>query len=286
MSTLGDQAIKPAKNTEALARSVSVVIPCFNSAVYIGSSIRSVLSQTSPPAEILVVDDCSTDHTCKVVTAIANHAPSVRLISLPKNSGSPAGPRNKGVQEARGEWIAFLDADDLWHPQKLELQMSLLGRSGFLMCSTAMLDFADESKVEFPPVPPSLQRTLATTQIHFRSQLVKYMTPTSSIVMRRDVALSHPFPEARKYRGREDFYCMLRVHEAIESSIKLLHPLVLYRQHDVQISRNKFEMANKQLMILREYRRRDGSRLGSAVYTYLLGHVLLSLYYRVARSRL
>lgn len=279
---------KPQSSTAAIRMQatlpqVSVIIPCFNAASYVGSAIRSVLAQTCPPVEVIVVDDCSTDNTCAVVAEVAARAPSVRLIELAENSGTPARPRNIGVQQARGEWIAFLDADDLWHPQKLELQMALLGELGLAMCSTAMLDFADESKVEFPPVPPS---TLLTTKIYFKSQLVKYMTPTSSIVLRRDVALRHPFPEERKYRGREDFYCMLSVHETIEPTIKLLHPLVLYRQHDVQISRNKFDMASKQLMILREYRRNDGSRLGPAVYMYLLGHLLLSLYYRVARSRL
>lgn len=265
---------------------VSVIIPCFNAANYIGSALHSVLVQTYQPFEVLIIDDHSTDDTRAVVTDLAARAPNVRLISLPENSGTPARPRNVGVQQARGEWIAFLDSDDLWHPQKLELQMALLLESGLAMCSTAMLDFADESKVEFPPVSSSVQSTLPMTKIYFKSQLVKYMTPTSSIVLRRDVALRHPFPEERKYRGREDFYCMLSVHETIEPSIKLLHPLVLYRQHEVQISRNKLDMAKKQLMILREYRRHDGSRLGPAVYMYLVGHLLLSLYYRVARSRL
>ena len=265
---------------------VSVVIPCFNAASYVGSALRSVLAQTYRPIEVLIVDDCSTDETRSVVAELAAGEANVRLISLPDNSGTPARPRNIGAQQAQGEWIAFLDADDLWHPQKLELQIALLRKSGLAMCSTAMRDFGDECQVEFPLVERHAQSTLPTTEIYFNSQLVKYMTPTSSIVLRRDVALRHPFPEDSKYRGREDFYCMLRVHEAIEPSIKLLHPLVLYRQHDVQISRNKFDMASKQLMILREYRRHDGSRLGPAVYMYLLGHLLLSLYYRVARSRL
>lgn len=262
---------------------VSVIIPCFNCAAYISSAIRSVLAQTYQSIEVLVVDDCSTDDTAAVVDALAASALCVRLIRSHENSGTPARPRNLGVQHARGEWVAFLDADDLWHPQKLELQMEVLRESGLLMCSTSMLNFTDESRVDFSPIT---QAVLPTTKIHFKSQLMKYMTPTSSIVLRRDVALRHPFPEERKYRGREDFLCMLKVHESSEPSIKLLQPLLLYRQHDVQISRNKLDMAKKQLAILREYRLQDGSRLGLTVYYYVLGHMLLSLYFRLVRSRL
>ena len=262
---------------------LSVIIPCFNSAAYILSTIRSALNQTYKSIEVLVIDDCSTDNTAAIVDALAARTPHLRLIRSPENSGTPARPRNLGVQHARGEWVAFLDADDLWHPQKLEMQMVLLNESGRLMCSTAMLDFTDESQVKFPSITNS---SFPTTLIYFKAQLMKYMTPTSSIVMRRDVALKHPFPEERKYRGREDFLCMLNVHENIEPTIKLQQPLLLYRHHNVQISSNKFDMLKKQLAILREYRLKNGKRLGLIVYYYVLGHLVLSVYYRLVRNRL
>lgn len=262
---------------------LSVIIPCFNSSAYILSTIRSALNQTYKSIEVLVIDDCSTDNTAAIVDELAARTPHLRLIRSPENSGTPARPRNLGVQHARGEWVAFLDADDLWHPQKLEMQMVLLNESGRLMCSTAMLDFTDESQVKFSSITDS---SFPTTLIYFKAQLMKYMTPTSSIVLRRDVALKHPFPEERKYRGREDFLCMLKVHESIEPTIKLQQPLLQYRQHDVQISSNKFDMLKKQLAILREYRLKNGERLGLIVYYYALGHLVLSVYYRLVRNRL
>jgi teichuronic acid biosynthesis glycosyltransferase TuaG len=262
---------------------VSVIIPCFNSANFILSAIRSALNQTYKSIEVLVIDDCSTDNTAAVVDAFAAGISRLRLIKSSENSGTPARPRNLGVQHARGEWVAFLDADDLWHPQKLEMQMELLRESGRLMCSTAMLDFTDESQVKFSSIT---QSSFPSTMIYFKAQLMKYMTPTSSIVLWRDVALKYPFPEDRKYRGREDFLCMLQVHEFIEPTIKLQQPLLQYRQHNVQISSNKFDMLKKQLAILREYRLKNGKRLGLIVYYYGLGHLVLSVYYRLVRNRL
>lgn len=102
---------------------VSVVIPVFNSAASIEQALESVLSQTVLPAEIVVVDDGSTDSTREVVERFG--AP-VRCIAQ-ANRGVAAA-RNRGVRESGGEWIAFLDADDTWEPVKLERQLSLLAR--------------------------------------------------------------------------------------------------------------------------------------------------------------
>ena len=90
--------------------SVSVVIPCFNNERYVGAAIESVLSQTFPPAEAIVIDDGSTDSSAAVV----GRFPSVTLLCQ-ENAGAGAA-RNAGIARAVGEFIALLDADDLWAP--------------------------------------------------------------------------------------------------------------------------------------------------------------------------
>jgi glycosyltransferase involved in cell wall biosynthesis len=97
---------------------ISVIIPAYNSADYIGNAIESALAQTCPPLEILVVDDGSTDDTAQVV---ASYPSPVRL--LRQANGGPASARNHGAREAHGDWLALLDADDTWLPHKLEQQM-------------------------------------------------------------------------------------------------------------------------------------------------------------------
>jgi glycosyltransferase involved in cell wall biosynthesis len=104
---------------------VSVVIPSYNRAHLIEPTVRSVLAQTHAPLEVLIVDDGSTDDTEAVCARLP--AP-VRYIKQ-RNTGLP-GARNRGIQEARGEWIAFCDSDDLWHPRKLEIQLAALRTVG------------------------------------------------------------------------------------------------------------------------------------------------------------
>ena len=110
-----------------MPQAVSVVIPSYNGAAYIEEALASVFAQTLPPAEVIVVDDCSTDGTPQLVRREQATAPMpVRLIRLAKNCGGPAQPLNIGVQSARSPFISFLDQDDRMHPQKLETLAPLL----------------------------------------------------------------------------------------------------------------------------------------------------------------
>jgi len=110
---------------------ISVVIPAYNSAAHVSRAIDSVLAQTRPADEIIVVDDGSTDATADVIRA---YGPKVRLITQPNGGVSAA--RNAGINAASGDWIAFLDADDEWLTNKIERQAELLKRNPQLMWTT------------------------------------------------------------------------------------------------------------------------------------------------------
>lgn len=97
---------------------VSVVIPAYNDARYIGQALRSVLAQSYRPLDIVVVDDGSTDETAGIASSFGSRVQVFRQA----NAGA-AVARNRGLEEARGDYIAFLDADDFWHPRKIELQL-------------------------------------------------------------------------------------------------------------------------------------------------------------------
>lgn len=108
---------------------VSVIMPSWNTAKFIGESIESVLRQTYKNLELIIVDDCSTDNTDEVVHSFDD--PRIRYYHNKKNSGA-AVTRNHAIKAARGEWIAFLDSDDLWKPEKLEHQLAFMKSNGYV----------------------------------------------------------------------------------------------------------------------------------------------------------
>lgn len=103
---------------------VSVIMPSYNTAEYIKETIQSVLAQTYDNWELIIVDDCSTDNTDEVVADFLSDT-RIRYIKNDINSGA-ALSRNRALREANGKWIAFLDSDDLWEPQKLEKQIAFM----------------------------------------------------------------------------------------------------------------------------------------------------------------
>ena len=112
---------------------VSIVMPAFNNEQYVQAAIQSVLAQTHRNWELLFIDDCSTDRTFSIVSGIQDSR--IRILRNGKNSGA-ALSRNWGLREARGKWIAFLDADDWWHPEKLERQLAFMKERGLAFTYT------------------------------------------------------------------------------------------------------------------------------------------------------
>lgn len=110
--------------------SVSVIVPCYNAEVFVAEAVRSAVKQTHRPLEIICVDDGSTDGTLKVLRKVEAEQPSLVRVFAGQNAGAPAA-RNKGLTEARGEYIQFLDADDLLDPEKLNYQLDLAASHGF-----------------------------------------------------------------------------------------------------------------------------------------------------------
>lgn len=112
---------------------VSIVMPSYNTGLYIKDSIESVLAQTHSDWELIIVDDCSTDNSVEVIESYGD--PRIRLLRNEKNSGA-AVSRNYALREARGRWIAFLDSDDTWAPEKLEKQLAFMKENGYAFTFT------------------------------------------------------------------------------------------------------------------------------------------------------
>ena len=106
---------------------VSVVMPMHNASRFVGAAIESVLAQTYQNWELLVVEDCSTDNSVEIAQKYASENPKIQVLFNDNPIRMPSAPRNMGIRAAKGRFIAFLDSDDLWFPQKLEQQLAFFG---------------------------------------------------------------------------------------------------------------------------------------------------------------
>lgn len=202
---------------------VSVIIPAYNAKQYLGETIRSVQGQSLTDLELIVVDDGSKDGTGDWVRETF---PAVRCITQPNGGVSSA--RNKGLTLAQGEFIAFLDADDNWHPDKLRLQMALMQQyPDALLCRTDIVE------TPFGTPPPALVSDEAAAIPHslhttlYESLLNPYFSTSTVMVRRRAIELAGVFDTSLKIAEDVDFY--LRVLAHAPRTPKLLGPAVFKR---------------------------------------------------------
>ena len=226
---------------------VSVVIPAYNCADFIGDALDSVLDQGYPALEIIVVDDGSTDATCDVV---ARRGSAVTLVRQ-ANAGA-AVARNAAMERARGRYIAFLDSDDLWLPGKLRLQVDHLeSRADVGLCCTRwhllQPDASGRYRVERAAAPGSVAVDPKFAGWVYCALLLDCEVWTSTVVMRRELARSVGDFDAKLRRG-QDYDYWLRASRLTKID-RLDAPLALYRmqvEHD-----RKFPDTNWELKVIR-----------------------------------
>lgn len=124
---------------------VSVIMPSYNCGRFVEETIRSVQAQTYKNWEIIFMDDCSTDDTIKLVSALREEDPRIHLYQNVSNMGA-AVSRNNAIREAKGRWIAFLDSDDLWTPDKLEHQIKFMEDNGYYFSCTERDNIDEDSR--------------------------------------------------------------------------------------------------------------------------------------------
>lgn len=122
---------------------VSIIMPSYNTAQYIEQTIKSVIAQTYKNWELIIVDDCSNDNTDEVVEKLLIDR-RIRYLKNEKNSGA-AVSRNRALREAKGKWIAFLDSDDLWMPEKLEKQINFMKKNDYHFSYTNYVEIDEKN---------------------------------------------------------------------------------------------------------------------------------------------
>lgn len=123
---------------------VSIIMPSYNTARYIADSINSVIKQTYENWELIIVDDCSNDNTDEIVNSFLKDE-RIKYFKNERNSGA-AISRNKALREAKGRWIAFLDSDDLWGPEKLEKQINFMKKNNYFFSYSYYQEIDEQGK--------------------------------------------------------------------------------------------------------------------------------------------
>jgi glycosyltransferase involved in cell wall biosynthesis len=218
---------------------VSVVIPVHNGAHYIATAVRSALVQTQPAAEVIVVDDGSEDDLDK---ELAPFAGKIKLLHQERKGVSAA--RNNGIQHAQGEWIAFLDHDDEWLPNKLEKQLPLAGRPevGIIYCDLEV--FGEYAKPSW-----FAEREMPRGKI-IRDLLARnFIFPSTALVRRQALVEAGGFDESITHL--QDWDMWLRLAERWEAA-SVPEPLILYRVHDSMASKNEERVLINRINVLQK----------------------------------
>ena len=219
---------------------VSVVMPAYNAEKYIGEAIRAVQSQTYTNWILLVIDDCSTDHTVDVVQAFVNTDDRIRLFRNTRNLGA-AKTRNRGLELSEGEWVALLDSDDIWHSDKLEKQLAVALNSGseIIYCSYSLIS-SDGQKISDYIVP---------MQTSYDDMLKESVFSCSTTLLAKSVVDNNRF-SADYYH--EDLVYWLQLLKKGYSASACCEPLADYRivegsrsHSKVQSAKNRWEVYRK-----------------------------------------
>lgn len=245
---------------------VSVVIPAYNCAPYIAEAVQSVLKQDYPAIEVIVVDDGSTDGTDKVLQAMSSEIRVIRQA----NAG-PAKARNRGVAAARGEFVAFLDGDDVWLPGKLRAQMDyLLAHPEVDICFTRFSFWHINPDKTFPPLSqyadyrPGCGIDKECSGLLYNDLLLDSVICIITVVMRRSAfEYLNGFDET--LRVGEDYHFWLRSSRKFQAH-KIAATFALYRLHGdnttvrPRTSNNEYEVLER---VLKEFG--DSNTLGEKV---------------------
>jgi len=259
---------------------ISIIVPCYCAESHISATFESVRKQSFSDWEVIIVDDQSKDDTLQIANHYSSEDSRFRVIQLDKNSGGPARPRNVGISQARGEWIAFLDSDDIWHPQKLEIQIEHMRKEGFDFSCTGLLNFKMEEDIKFNEFA-----VVETHVIRAFRQRVRSAIPNSSVVMRTEIARRFTLDERMELRAVEDYHCWLRILESGINCLRIEAPLLLYRVSDTQISSGKFSQMRK---VFRVHSELPFSGRWNWFYAplFTLTHVFGAIYDRALRRRM
>jgi len=217
---------------------VSVIIPAYNAAPFLSIAVNSVITQSYSNIEIIIVDDGSKDDTLKVAQALALKYPNVKAIT--QTNGKQGKARNNGIENSKGEFLAFLDADDEWLPNKIELQLhyiqqyqaDLIFTNGYLFITDSKLSLQELSKttdlaIEIGSLKGIIQGNNGVKLLHRKNRI-----PTSSVLCKKNAVIKAGlFTTKLELQNCEDYLLWLTLVNQGCKLVGVPDKLFLYRVH-------------------------------------------------------
>jgi len=240
---------------------VSVVMPVYNAEATMARSIDSVLAQSHHQVELILVNDGSRDGSAAIMDAYAGRDP--RVVAVHQANGGVAAARNRGLQEARGTHVAFLDSDDWWDTDKLAIQLAHMARTGARVCYTAYQRVAEDGRALTMVVPPE--------RVDYAGMLYSNRIGNLTGIYARSLGEA-----AFQKMGHEDYVFWLdRVRRAGHAErVREVRPLAYYLVRGGSVSANKLRAAGWQWRIYRETERLTWAHSAWCMLHYM-AHALL-----------
>jgi teichuronic acid biosynthesis glycosyltransferase TuaG len=220
---------------------VSIITPAYNASQYIAETVRSVLKQTFANWEMIIVDDCSTDDTREKVKTLGAEDRRIRLVCLEENGGA-AVSRNRALRLARGRYIAFLDSDDCWKPEKLEKQLSFMKENDYAFTFTAYELMTQEG--EFLN-----KQVWAPEQLSYSDLLKNTIIGCLTVMIDREKTGPFQMPNIRT---RQDLATWLAILKQGHNAYGLNELLAEYRTGNPSISKNKWKAIKMNWFVYRK----------------------------------
>ena len=234
---------------------VSIITPCYNSEKFLDECISSVLNQTYKNWEMLIVDDNSSDNSCSLINSYSKRDDRIKPLFLNENLG-PAMARNNAITNAKGKYIAFLDSDDIWLPEKLEVQINFMKKNN---CSFVFSSYSVISDDEKPKYTISVPETI-TYKRYLKNTIIGCLT----VMLDKEKFKNIKMPNLR---SSHDMATWLNLLKECGCAYGIQQKLAIYRDHKSSNTSNKFKAAYD---VWNVYREHEKLNLLYSIYNFVI----------------
>ena len=237
---------------------VSIILPAYNTDLYVGEAIQSCIDQTYHNWELLIVDDCSSDNTFSVILDYAKSDNRIKPIRLNENCGS-AIARTTAIKMSMGEYIAFIDSDDKWYPEKLEKQIAFMQQNNYNFTCTKVVKCNMDWRV--------LDDDIRVYDVYDYNKLLKRCPSNITVIYNAEKLGRYSVPNIKK---RTDYVLWLKIIKDAKHIYALPEPLAAYRVRKGSVSSSKIKLIKYHWHIYREI-----EHLGIVRSTYLIFFIIV-----------